>query len=82
MQTSCSCLRRVIREGVEEVLHTLVKSVSTSFGQQFKLSEQSPKTEAKYIEMTSVPYASGVGSFMYALVCSRSDSTYAMSMVS
>jgi ATP-binding cassette subfamily B (MDR/TAP) protein 1 len=32
--------------------------------------------------MSKVPYSSAVGSLMYAMVCSRSDLSYAMSLVS
>jgi len=32
--------------------------------------------------MVSTPYASGVGSIMYGMVCSRPDLAYAVSIVS
>ena len=59
------------------------KSVSTPIAHHFKLSkDQAPKTEKERAEMDSTPYASAVGSLMYAMVCSRPDIGYAMSMVS
>ena len=46
------------------------KPVSTPLGSHFKLSkEQSPKTEEKRDHMSKVPYASAIGSLMYAMVC-------------
>ena len=59
------------------------KSVSSPLAHHFKLSkEQAPKTETERAEMDTIPYASAVGSLMYAMVCSRPDIGYAMSMVS
>ncbi|XP_038972174.1 secreted RxLR effector protein 161-like [Phoenix dactylifera] len=42
----------------------------------------SPQTEVKAKEMKSIPYASGVGSLMYAMVCCRPDLAHAVSQVS
>ncbi|CAH1439943.1 unnamed protein product [Lactuca virosa] len=48
-----------------------------------KLSKtQSPSTEAEIAEMSRVPYASIVGSIMYAMTCTRLNVTFALSMVS
>ncbi|RVW71082.1 Retrovirus-related Pol polyprotein from transposon TNT 1-94 [Vitis vinifera] len=48
------------------------KPVSTPLGSHFKLSkEQSPKTEEERDHMSKVPYASAIGSLMYAMVCTR-----------
>ena len=48
-----------------------------------KLSKtQSPSTEAEIAEMSRVPYASAVGSIMYAMTCTRPDVAFALSMVS
>ncbi|PON55025.1 hypothetical protein PanWU01x14_191330 [Parasponia andersonii] len=58
------------------------KEVTTPFGQHFKLSTtQSPITQEEKADMESVPYASGVGSIMYRMVCSRPDLGYAVSVV-
>ncbi|KAI3790232.1 hypothetical protein L2E82_03123 [Cichorium intybus] len=48
-----------------------------------KLSKtQSPSTDEEIAEMSRVPYASAVGSIMYAMTCTYSDISYALSMVS
>lgn len=47
-----------------------------------KLSkEQSPQTEQEKLEMVDKPYASLVGSLMYAQVCTRPDLAFAMSIL-
>ena len=60
-----------------------VRPVTTSLAGHFKLSpkqySQSPVEEE---EMSRVPYASVVGSLMYAMVCSRPDLAYVVSTVS
>ena len=49
----------------------------------FKLSaEQCPSTDENFEYMSRFPYSSAVGSLMYAMVCSRPDLSYAMSLVS
>ena len=59
------------------------KPVSTPLGSFTKLSStQAPETEEERIRMESVPYASGVGSVMYGMVCSRPDLAHAISLVS
>jgi ATP-binding cassette subfamily B (MDR/TAP) protein 1 len=56
---------------------------STPLGSHFKLTrEQSPKTDKDMEEMTKVPYASAVGSLMYAMVCTRPDIAHAVGVVS
>ena len=42
----------------------------------------SPKTPEDMVEMTKVPYASAIGSIMYAILCTRPDIAYAVSMTS
>lgn len=59
------------------------KAVTTPIGLHFKLSEvQASVCEEEKKDMSSVPYASGVGSIMYAMVCSRPDLAYAVSVIS
>ncbi|KAL8483135.1 hypothetical protein ACS0TY_025988 [Phlomoides rotata] len=59
------------------------KVVSTPFGQHLKLSvQQCPKSKNDRSLMNNIPYASSVGSLMYAMVCCRPDLTHAMSIVS
>nr|CAN78199.1 hypothetical protein VITISV_041785 [Vitis vinifera] len=60
-----------------------VKPVSTPLGSHFKLSkEQSPKTEEERDHINKVPYASAIGSLMYAMVCTRLDIAHAVGVVS
>ena len=59
------------------------KVVSTPLGSQFKLSkEQSPSTDAECVRMKKTPYASAVGSVMYAMTCTRLDIAHAVGVVS
>ena len=41
-----------------------------------------PKTSEEMAEMAKVPYASAIGSLMYAILCTRLDIAYAVSMTS
>ena len=45
-------------------------------------SNQRPKTPAEIERMREIPYASAVGSLMYAMLCTRSDICFAVGMVS
>ena len=48
-----------------------------------KLSaEQCPKTQEEEEYMSRVPYASAVGSLMYAMVCTRPDITHVVGVLS
>jgi len=59
------------------------KSVSSSLAPHFKLSARmSPKTIHDRENMSHISYASAIGSLMYAMVCTRSDLSQAVSMVS
>ena len=74
-------------ENVKKVLNKFnmneAKPVSTPLGSHFKLSkEQSPKTEEERDHMSKVPYASTIDSLMYVMVCTRSNITHAMGVVS
>lgn len=58
-------------------------AVTTSIGKHFKLSSSQPPTNEEdklYIE--TVPCASGIGSLMYGMVCTKSDITFAVSVIS
>ena len=58
------------------------KPISTPLAPHFKLSASiSPKNDAEREYMTKVPYASAVGSLMYAMVCSRPDISQAVGVV-
>lgn len=59
------------------------KVVTTPLGQHFRLSsDQAPSSDRDVEYMSKVPYASGVGSIMYVMVCSMPNLTYGVSMVS
>ena len=59
------------------------KPMSTPLGSHFKLNkEQSPKIEEERDYMSKVPYASAIGSLMYAMVCTWSDIAHVMGVVS
>ena len=48
-----------------------------------KLSKtQCPSTTDERSRMSAIPYASAVGSIMYAMICTRPDVSYALSVVS
>uniref|UniRef100_A0A3Q7FI64 Reverse transcriptase Ty1/copia-type domain-containing protein n=1 Tax=Solanum lycopersicum TaxID=4081 RepID=A0A3Q7FI64_SOLLC len=59
------------------------KPRTTPLVNHFKFSkEQSPKTAEERDHMALVPYASAVGSLMYAMVCTRPDIAHAVGVVS
>ncbi|KAL5563212.1 hypothetical protein UlMin_032959 [Ulmus minor] len=59
------------------------KAVQTPLAGHFKLSSNmSPKTDEEKESMERIPYASAVGSLMYAMVCTRPDLGYSASLVS
>jgi len=59
------------------------KPVSTPFASHFKLSkEMCLKTQEDMDYMSKIPYASTVGSLMYAMVCTRLDIAHAVGVVS
>ena len=73
-------LRKVLKRfGMNEK----TKPVSTPLAPHFKLSaSMSPKNEAEREYMSKVPYASAIGSLMYAMVCTRPDISQAVGVVS
>ena len=59
------------------------KPVSTPLAGHFKLSSKKYLTSEKdKKEMKKVPYASAVGSLMYAMACTRPDIAHAVRVVS
>ncbi|KAG9446485.1 hypothetical protein H6P81_012613 [Aristolochia fimbriata] len=59
------------------------KAVTTTLGSQFKLSkEQCAKSDEEIAHMKTVPYASAIGSLMYAMVSTRPDIAHAVGVVS
>jgi len=56
---------------------------NTPLGTHLKFSKrQSSQTEEKESHMSKVPYASAVGSLMYAMVCIKPDIAHAVGVVS
>ena len=45
-------------------------------------AEQCPKTQEEEDDMSHVPYASAVGSLMYAMVCTRPDIAHTVGVLS
>ena len=59
------------------------KPVNTALAGHFKLSsKQCPTSEKDKEKMKKVPYASAIGSLMYAMVCTRPDIAHAVGVVS
>jgi len=59
------------------------KAVSTPLASHFRLSKDlAPKSEEERMLMEGVPYASAVGSLMYAMVSTRPDIAHAVGVVS
>lgn len=57
--------------------------MNTPSAANFRLSTAcTPQTEAEIEYMARRPYASAVGSLMYAMVCTRPDIAHAVSVVS
>ena len=44
-------------------------------------AKQCPKTQEEVEDMSHVPYASAVGSLMYAMVCTRPDIAHAVGVL-
>eukprot|EP00253_Pinus_taeda_P022625 PITA_22625 len=59
------------------------KLVGTPLATHFKLStELCPRDDNEKEEMSKIPYASIIGSLMYAMVCTRPDIAYSVGVVS
>ena len=59
------------------------KPVSNPLAQHFKFDHSTlPSTDEEVEYMMSVPYSSVVGSLMYAMVCTRPNIAFAVSLVS
>ena len=59
------------------------KHVSTPLAAHFKLSSYLCPDSMEDVEyMSHVPYANVIGSLMYAMICTRLDLAYVVSMVS
>lgn len=59
------------------------KSVNSPLVSHFKLNvSQCPLSKEEKLEMSNVPYASAVGSLMYAMVCTRPNIAHVVGVVS
>ncbi|KAH9651743.1 Integrase catalytic domain-containing protein [Citrus sinensis] len=77
--TQQKCIRKVL----EKFGMGSSKPVQTPLPAHFRLSsQQCPKTEEEMTEINMVPYSSVVGCLMYAMVLTRPDISYAVSVVS
>ena len=54
------------------------KPASTPLTHFRQSKEQSSKTKEEMDHMSKIPYALGIGSLMYAMVCTRPDITHAV----
>ncbi|KZV56002.1 hypothetical protein F511_12701 [Dorcoceras hygrometricum] len=72
-----------VKKVVSRFNMTEAKPVSTPLASHFKLTEALlPSTKQEQDYMNKVPYASVVGSLMYAMVCTRPDIAHAVGVVS
>eukprot|EP00253_Pinus_taeda_P023724 PITA_23724 len=74
-------------EYIEKVLKRFnmhnVKPISIPLASHFKLSKEAcPNTQKEMAHMSKVPYASAVGSLMYAMVYTRPDIAHVVGVVS
>ncbi|KAL5863382.1 hypothetical protein ACOSQ3_000896 [Xanthoceras sorbifolium] len=74
---------RYVEKVLERFNMSKAKSVSSPLASHFKLNaSQCPSSKEEKSEMSKVPYASVVGSLMYAMVCTRPDIAHAVGVVS
>jgi len=72
---------------IDKVLERFSMKDSKKGAQPFRMGiklsrDDCPKTSEDRKRMKDVPYASAVGSFMYAMLCTRLDICFAVGMVS
>ncbi|KAJ9536138.1 hypothetical protein OSB04_un000681 [Centaurea solstitialis] len=83
-----SCTLRLTQgEYIQKILKRFnldgAKTSSTPLPKHIKISsEDCPKDDKEKAEMLKVPYASAVGSLMYAMVCTRPDLAHCVGVVS
>lgn len=79
----CLSQEKYIEKILERFNMKNAKPVSCPLAGHFKLSKnQCPTSEKEKEEMHKIPYASAVGSLMYAMVCTRPDIAHAVGVVS
>ena len=74
---------RYVQKVLERFNMSNSKPVCSPLASHFKLSsKQCPSSDEERDEMKKAPYASAVGSLMYAMVCTRPDIAHAVGVVS
>ncbi|KAH0743072.1 hypothetical protein KY290_031065 [Solanum tuberosum] len=75
MPRNCGCPQeKYIQKVLRRFNMDKAKVVSTPLAMHFKLSTRHcPSSDGEKEDMKKVPYASAVGSLMYAMVCTRPD---------
>lgn len=77
------CQETYIKKVLERFRMNKSKPVDTPVDKgQFLSLDQCPKTDLEKKQMSDVPYASAIGSLMYAMLCTRPDICYAVGLVS
>lgn len=81
------CLRLHRKPYLDSVLNKFnmknCKGVNLPIASHFILSkEQCPKSTIDLLKMENVPYANGIGSIMYAMISTRPDLSFAISLLS
>src|SRR4051812_19513112 len=72
-----------VRKVLERFNMSKAKPIDTPVIKNHGLSlKDCPKTPADKAKMASVPYASAIGSLMYAMVCTQPDLAYAVGLLS
>ncbi|KAH9689341.1 Integrase catalytic domain-containing protein [Citrus sinensis] len=87
LETNGSTRSNMMKNYLKKILRRFnmqdCKSISTPLPVNFKLSSSMcPSNEAERKEMSRVPYASAVGSLMFAMICTRPDIAQAVGAVS
>ena len=74
---------KLYSQGVGEIQHDRSKTSHHSFGRSIQISsKQYTQSSKEEEEFSRISYASAVGSLMYAMICTRSDLAYIVSIVS
>ena len=77
------CQEAYIKRVLERFRMNHSKPVDTPVEKGLTLSlDQCPKTDQEKETMKNVPYASAIGSLMYAMLCTRPDICFAVGLVS
>ncbi|WCJ31607.1 Retrovirus-related Pol polyprotein from transposon TNT 1-94 [Euphorbia peplus] len=72
----------VKRFGMEHAKKGFIPMVHRKKGDKLSMKDHSPKTDEARQKMKKKPYASAIGSIMYAMLCTRPDVAFALSMTS